>query len=405
MKALEGAAWLKAPETQALMAALQAGGGEARFVGGCVRDTLLDPTLDRIDLDVATQERPEAVMTLLRAIGARVVPTGLKHGTVTAILGGRGYEITTLREDVACDGRHAEVRFGKDFGIDAARRDFTINTLACDAQGCLHDEIGGYDDLIAGVVRFVGEPRRRIAEDYLRILRFFRFHARFAKNGFDAAALDACVALQDGLDRLSAERKRQELLRLLVLPDPMRVLPTMRTTGILGRILGVPADTDRLGRLLPHEPSGDAVLRLAALARGPNAPARDLGERLRLSGQETARLEALLREPPLPDSDAPPEAHRRAAARLGVERYRDLARLRAATDAASPAIALRALEGFTLPDFPLSGDDLLARGLSGPELGRGLRELREVWIGADFRPSKESLLRRLGHLDAGDADA
>ena len=402
MRALEGAAWLKAAETQTLMAALQAGRGEARFVGGCVRDTLLDPSLDRIDIDVATQERPEAVMALLRPIEARVLPTGLKHGTVTAILGGRGYEITTLREDVACDGRHAEVRFGRDFRIDAARRDFTINTLACDAQGRLHDEIGGYDDLIAGMVRFVGEPRRRIAEDYLRILRFFRFHARFAKNGFDQAALDACVALQEGLDRLSAERKRQELLRLLVLPGLMRVLPTMHSTGILGRILGVPADTDRLGRLLPHEPAGDAVLRLAAMVRRPDTKANGLGERLRLSGQETARLDALLRDPPLPDSDAPPEAHHRAAARLGVERYRDLARLRAAANGASPAAALRALEGFIPPDFPLSGNDLLARGLSGPDLGRGLRELREVWIGADFRPSKESLLR---HLDAGDGDA
>ena len=402
MKALERAAWLKVPETQTLMAALGADGGEARFVGGCVRDTLLDPSLDRIDLDVATQERPEAVMALLGAIEARLVPTGLKHGTVTAILGGRGYEITTLREDVACDGRHAEVRFGRDFKADAARRDFTINTLACDAQGRLHDEIGGYDDLISGVVRFVGEPRQRIAEDYLRILRFFRFHARFAENGFDQAALDACVALQDGLDRLSAERKRQELLRLLVLPGVVRVLPTMRATGILGRILGAPADTGRLKRLLPHEPAGDAVLRLAALVRGPDAKADGLGERLRLSGHETARLDALLQDPPLPDSDAPPEAHRRAAARLGVERYRDLARLRAATDGAAPAAALRALEGFTPPVFPLSGGDLLARGLSGPELGRRLRGLREVWIGADFRPSKESLLR---HLEADDGDA
>ena len=257
------APWLAAEVSRRVMLALAAHGRPARFVGGCVRDALLDPEADIQDIDIATPELPERAMALLAAAGLRAMPTGLRHGTVSLHFPGRRFEITTLRRDVACDGRHAEVEFTDDFDADAARRDFTINAMSCEPDGTLHDPMGGRADLAAGRVRFVGDARRRIAEDHLRILRFFRFQARFGRGAPDEEALSACAAMAEGVDGLSGERVRQELWLILLGPRPAATLALMRSAGVLARVVPGAVSLDRLERLA--EP--DALLRLAALIR------------------------------------------------------------------------------------------------------------------------------------------
>ncbi|HFD16284.1 MAG TPA: CCA tRNA nucleotidyltransferase, partial [Rhodospirillales bacterium] len=395
------ARWLAAPETRRVLAALAATGKESRFVGGCVRDTLRDPERDTDDLDIATAARPEEVMASLRDAGIKVVPTGLRHGTVTAIPGDRHYEITTLRRDVECFGRHAAVEFTEDFEADAARRDFTINAMSCDAEGRLYDYFGGREDLAAGRVRFVGDPRGRIREDYLRILRFFRFFARFGRPPADGAALEACAAEAAGLDRLSGERIREELLRLLAAPGVLAALDLMAETGVLARILPVPVHRDRLARLLELAPEADPLLRLAALLRGPEADASrvlTIAHRLRLSRRETERL-LRLTTAPLPDPGAPEARHKAAIYRLGGRTYADLLRLAAAEGAMdrSRLEALLALTAaWTPPVFPLAGRDVLARGVpAGPEVGRLLRALEDWWLEGGLAADREALLAEL----------
>jgi poly(A) polymerase len=398
------AAWLTAPESQAVLEALTAGGRPARFVGGCVRDALIHPELDAADLDLATPEEPARVMALLRRAGIRVVATGLKHGTVTALTGRHAYEITTLRRDVACYGRHAEVAFTDDFVEDAARRDFTINAMSCDGEGRLFDPFGGRADLAAGRVRFVGDARQRIVEDYLRILRFFRFYARFGRPPADAEAVAACAELADGIERLSGERIRQEVLRILGTPRVTAALELMRATGVLERVVPWPVSLAQLERLVAAWPGADPLLRLAALVRdGAPEPAgvARLAERLKLSNAEARRLELLLLAP-LPDPAAPLPAQRRAVYRLGADVYADLVRLAVAVGRAAPAgaAACLALAGsWTPPAFPLGGADLLARGVRpGPELGRLLEAVRRWWEEADFAPGREACLERLDRM-------
>ncbi|MFO1069395.1 MAG: CCA tRNA nucleotidyltransferase [Geminicoccaceae bacterium] len=269
---LADARWLTAPESLRVLRALQADGRPARFVGGCVRDTLLDPALDPSDLDLATAEPPERSMALLRDAGIHVVPTGIEHGTVTAHIGRHGFEITTLRRDVATFGRHAEVAFSDDFVEDAARRDFTINAMSCDGEGRLYDPFGGHADLLAGRVRFVGEAVRRIREDYLRILRWFRFLARFGRGEPDAEALAACAGEADGIAILSGERVQKELLALLRLTGAPAAVALMQTTGVLSWILPQPAEAAALARLADVGQTGDAILGLAAMLRAAGAP-------------------------------------------------------------------------------------------------------------------------------------
>ncbi|MFO1076039.1 MAG: CCA tRNA nucleotidyltransferase, partial [Geminicoccaceae bacterium] len=398
------AAWLDAPASRAVLAALAAAGRPARFVGGCVRDALLEPGADAADLDLATPELPERVLALLAAAGLRSAPTGLKHGTVTAFAGGRSFEITTLRRDVACFGRHAQVEFTDDFAADAARRDFTINTMSCDGAGRLFDPCAGRADLAAGRVRFVGAAAQRIAEDHLRILRFFRFHARFGREPADAEALAACAAAAESIDRLSGERIRQELFRILMTGRVLVALDLMARTGVLARLLPWPAAPDHLARLMRHWPEADPLLRLACLTRA-HLPSRTalagLAERLRLANAEALRLERLLTGP-LPDPAAPPRARRQDLYRLGAEPYADLVRLAVAVrgaDAAAAALALHEAAAWRPPSLPVTGADLLARGVpSGPGLGSLLAELRAAWEAADFtldRPACLALLDRL----------
>ncbi len=401
---LAGAPWLAAPETRRVLDALERDGRVARFVGGCVRDTLLDPSLDEIDIDIATQELPERVLALLDAAGIRALPTGLAHGTVTAHVGARRFEITSLRRDVRTDGRRAVVAFTDDFEVDAARRDFTINAMSCDRGGRLHDPFGGRADLLGGRVRFVGDPRARIREDYLRILRFFRFHARFGVAEADRAALEACRQERAGLAGLSGERIAAELRRLLLAPRAVDSLRLMLEVGVLEELLPAASDPARLAALLEVAPEADAGLRLAALLHGQDAhSARRVADRLKLSRQDGGRL-LVLTGTPLPAADVGLPAMRRLVYRHGKAVTADLLRLAGAA-AGLPRAALEArlaeLSAGGVPEFPLAGRDLLERGIpAGPEVGRLLGRVRAWWEAEDFRPDRAACLAELERLIA-----
>ena len=405
---LAQARWLQAPESRRLLVALTAGGKPARFVGGCVRDTLLNRDADSPDLDLATAEPPERVMALLERAGIRVIPTGLAHGTVTARLGDRTFEITTLRRDVETFGRHARVAFTDDFAEDAARRDFTINAMSVDPSGRLFDYFGGREDLARGRVRFVGRARERIREDYLRILRFFRFFARFGRPPADGEALSAVAAEAGGIERLSGERIREELLRLLAAPGAAESLRLMIATGVLAHILPWPVDLEAFERLVRLAPESEPLVRLAVLLRradpGDEGVER-LARRLRLSNREKEELRFLLTAP-LPDFRESSETHRARAYRFGRERYLRLLALAAAVRDV-PFETFAAVRGtvaaFARPEFPLRGRDLLALGVpSGPRIGALLKELERRWIASDFRLSREQLLDHARRLAAGD---
>src|SRR5690349_12612045 len=317
--------WMTAPQTGAVIAALAKTGIAVRVVGGCVRAALLGCAI--ADIDIATPARPEAVIAALEKAGIKPVPTGIEHGTVTAVVSDpeppRHFEITTLRRDVETDGRWARVAFDADWTEDAARRDFTINAIYLDPDGTLHDPVGGIADLEAHRVRFVGEPAQRIAEDVLRVLRYYRFEARFGTGTGDAAARSACRAAAPLLPKLSAERVAQELTRLLAVPDPLPSLRMMAEDGVLAAIVPEASLLDRLQRLVAQEPVSDPLRRLAALIETDAAGAAALAERLRLSNDQRDRLAGLARPWPLdPAGDA--QAQRLALYRLGAERYRDL---------------------------------------------------------------------------------
>ncbi len=352
------------------LVALLGGDAETRAVGGAVRDTLLD--LPVADIDLATRLLPEEVMARVKASRFKAVPTGLKHGTVTAVTPDGPIEVTTLRRDVSTDGRHAEVAFTDDWRADAARRDFTINALYGDVgDGTVQDYFGGLDDLAERRVRFIGEPLERIAEDHLRILRFFRFHARFGRGAPDAAGLAACAARANDLMALSRERIANELLRLLAGDDPAPTLAVMVEHGILKPVLPEIDTTGvaRLAALVRIEPEGSAIRRLAALLGPGPALAADVAGRLRLSNSQGKRLAIATGW----TKGGKPEA---LAYRLGLEGAADQLLLRGETEAAAKLTPA--------PALPLRGADLLARGLSGPDVGRALGRIESAWIEAGF---------------------
>ena len=399
--------WMTAPETRAVIGALEAAGGEgcARFVGGCVRNAILERPID--DIDIATQLEPPQVMQALKAAGLRFVPTGVEHGTITAIAAGRPFEVTTLRRDVATDGRRAVVAFTRDWAEDAERRDFRLNALYLDAQGGLYDPVGqGLQDARAGRIVFVGDPQQRIREDYLRILRFFRFRAWYGRGEIDAEGLDACAALKDGLSQLSAERVSKELLKLLAAEDPREAVELMAQTGVLQAVLPDADDLGRFARLVGIERevlgAGDAELRLAALL--PSDPAIALSEaaRLRLSKAQRGRRGGGQAPEPALAPDLSAQAVRGLLYRQGAAAFRDRAKLAwaARPDPWSEAQAWLALlaqaDGWTAPRFPLTGQDAAAAGLKpGPAMGAALRAAEAYWVGEDFRPTREDLLSRL----------
>ena len=326
--------WMIEPATLAVLEALAAGGAEARFVGGSVRDALLGRPIG--DIDIATPAPPERVIELLEKRSIKVVPTGLAHGTVTAVTGTppRHFEITTLRRDVETYGRHARVAFDADWAADAGRRDFTINAIFLDPDGTLHDPVGGLADLRAHRVRFVGDPATRIAEDVLRILRYYRFEARFGTGEGDLGARAACRAAAPLLPNLSAERVAQELVRLLETLDPVPALQMMQQDGVLTVILPEARRLDRLRQMIVIEPDADPLHRLAALIDADSGGAGALAERLRFSNAWRDRLRDLATPWPL-DPQADMRGQRRALYRLGAARYRDLALLSAAEGATS----------------------------------------------------------------------
>lgn len=379
--------WMAAAEP--VLDALEAAGGPGcvRFVGGCVRNALMDQPVG--DVDLATTLTPEAVLKALEAARLRAVPTGIEHGTVTAVVGGRPFEITTLRRDVATDGRRAVVAFTDDWAEDAARRDFRLNALYADRTGQVFDPTGaGIADARAGRIVFVGEPEARIREDYLRILRFFRFMAWYGRGAPDAVALAACAALAEGVGRLSAERVSAELLKLLAAPDPRPAVREMRAAGVLARTLpDVVADPGLFEAMV--EVSADPVLRLSALLPEDPAIAVRAARALRLSNAETARLEAAA---DAGGADVDAEMDRRAARaaiyRLGPARFRDrLAHAWAARPEAAPAArALMAYaDWWTPPKLPVGGREAAEAGLApGPAVGQVLRALEDWWVANDF---------------------
>ena len=410
---------MTAPETRAVLAALTARGAMVRFVGGCVRDAVLERTVK--DVDLATPDEPETVMSLLKAAGIRAVPTGLKHGTVTAVIGRAQFEITTLRRDVETHGRHATVAFTDDWADDAARRDFTINALYCDPDGTLYDPFGGLEDLRAGRVRFVGDARKRIEEDVLRLLRFFRFHAHHGRPPPDADALAACREMAPALHRLSGERVRAELLRLLIAPRPEDVLALMQETGVLERVLPEVAGADALPELCAVEaPEADGLRRLALLLRrgqgqgesggGGGGAAEAVAKRLRMSNAEKRRLAAMVEPAVAVAAGLDVRARRRALYRVGSASFGDLVYLawaEALARAPEDRVALARAHGAMIetarewqsPRLPVRGADVVALGVErGPAVSRLLAAVEEWWEAGDYRASRSETLKKLGEL-------
>ncbi|MAL77546.1 MAG: polynucleotide adenylyltransferase [Sneathiella sp.] len=377
-----------------VLKALMEEGGHARFVGGCVRDALIG--IDSEDIDIATDLLPGAVLQGLERAGITAIPTGLDHGTVTAVCGHRRFEITSLRVDVISHGRHAEVAFTHDWELDAARRDFTFNALYLDPNGELVDPVGGLADLARRHVRFIGQAEDRLREDRLRVLRYFRFYARFGDDNPDEEALAACVRWADRLDTLSVERVQKEMLLLLGTENPVPALRLMAETGVLAAITGENTDIERLQRMLSLRRSSDALLRFAALLGGEAGAMRRLAGKWRFSNKQKERLACMTGGEVTAGLDA--NASRALLYRLGTEAVVDQAMLLASCAGRLDEYqtCFDAAEGWVKPQFPLSGHDLRAHGMSeGAEIGRQLREMEERWIASGFTLSRTELLTSL----------
>jgi poly(A) polymerase len=398
---LGDAAWLKDGEVARLLAVLNRDGEEARVVGGAVRNWLL--RLPVGEIDVATTAVPEEVVRRVDAAGWKAVPTGIEHGTIIVVINTRPFEVTTLRQDIETFGRRARVMFGRDWRADAERRDFTINALSAAADGTVFDYVGGLDDIAARRVRFIGDPRQRIAEDYLRILRFFRFHAYFAEGAPDAAGLLACIRERAGLDTLSRERVRMELLKLFVAPRAAATVAVVAETGLLGPVLGgVPYVAD-FAKMVDLEAALDAdadpVRRLGALGVMVSEDAERLAQRLRLTNAEAERLMAL--EPWWQISPSAGEQATRALLyHLRPQSFTDrmlLAWARAGAEATNGTWrAFASLpKRWTAPVFPLKAADFIRRGVTaGPALGAAMRAAKEAWIAADF-PANSGMIEAI----------
>jgi poly(A) polymerase len=391
--------WLQHPATQAVFAALARAGHEGRVVGGAVRNALIGKAV--ADIDIATPATPEQVIAAARAAGLAVVPTGLQHGTVTVMSGQIPHEVTTLRRDVETDGRHAVVAFTEDWAADAGRRDFSINALYCGADGTVHDPLGGFADLVARRVRFIGDAHARIREDYLRILRFFRFTAEYANGAIDAAGLQASCELRAGLQRLSAERIRVETLKILAARRAPEMIDVMFDHAFWVPLLGLVPVPDHARQFISLHPGSDALARLTALAVVTPEDAVRLAQRLRLSSAEREGLSvsAWMGErltPSLPNNTVRRwiYAHNADAVRAA------LAVAEARHDGKANFQRLRALaDTWPRPTLPVRGKDLLDRGLSpGPAVGAAMRDLEAWWMEQDFMPDREALFAHLAQM-------
>jgi poly(A) polymerase len=405
-------AWLTDPRTVAVTAALEARGfaGCVRYVGGCVRNTITGHPVD--DIDIATPLTPDEVIEALETAGLRWAPTGVDHGTVTAIVDGTPFEITTLRRDVSTDGRNATVAFTRDWDEDARRRDFRLNSLYADPAGRIYDPTGhGVKDALEGRIVFVGEAMTRVREDYLRILRFFRFYAWYGKGDPDPKAVDACRALKGMLAGRAAERTSKEILKLLAADDPRPSVRLMARTGVLGAVLPGVVDLDRFERLVEIEAQQlfetDAELRLAALL--PEGAAKGMSERLRLSNAQRGRLIAAGASTPRIVSWMSGREARRAVYGIGLRAFTDRVKLGWAAGRPSAAGQWRALLGlaetWTPPALPVTGADVAAAGMvQGPAVGEVLREVEDWWIDQDFLDDREQALVRLQAVVKGMMD-
>jgi poly(A) polymerase len=404
--------WMTAPATKAVIAALEAAGGPgcARFVGGSVRNAILKQPI--ADIDIATPLTPDAVTKALTDAGLKAVPTGVEHGTVTAVAQGKPFEITTLRRDVETDGRRAVVAFTNDWAEDAQRRDFRLNALYADPNGKLYDPTaGGLADARAGRIVFVGDAETRIREDALRILRFYRFQAWYGKGEPDAAGLAACAGLRGLIETLSAERVSAELLKLLAAEDPREVVRLMAKTGVLSVALPEATGLERFERLVGIETemlfSEDALLRLAALLADDPVVAASLAERLRLSNAQRDRLVAALTPEPRLVSWMSPKETRRLVYRLGAAALVDRVTLAwAASDRPAATTQWRALiptaQSSPTHRFPLTGEEVMAAGVrEGPLVGEVLREVEAWWVDNDFPDDKLALIERLKAVAQG----
>jgi|TARA_R100000501_G_scaffold17911_1_gene34706 poly(A) polymerase len=390
--------WTRGLSATTLLQALDANSGRTRLVGGAVRDALLG--LPVSDIDLATELPPHEVMERLQAAGVKAVPTGIAHGTITAVAGDLVAEVTTLRRDVATDGRHAEIAYTDDWQEDAARRDFTINALnATLPAGQVTDFFGGIEDLAARHVRFIGDPLIRIAEDHLRILRFFRFHARFAEGEPDAAGLSACIARARDLMALSRERIAMELLKLLELENPLPTIRLMVENGILASVLPEigSAGVQSLSRLIEREGRygipPDAIRRLSALLPQGADTAESVAQRLRLSRAQRSRMIAAASPPPSADDDI-----RALAFRQGHVTATD----RLLLGDGEARAALSTLAEWQKPQLPISGKHLIARGLTpGPVVSERLQAFQDLWISEGFPTDPEIIDALIDRILAG----
>jgi poly(A) polymerase len=394
MTSLERQDWMEEASTQAVMAALEAvRPGSARFVGGCVRNAIMGAPVD--DIDIATQLEPDAVIAALEAASIKAIPTGIDHGTITAVTDGKPFEITTLRRDVETDGRRAVVAFTEDWAEDAARRDFRLNALYAEMDGTLHDPTGGgLGDAETGSVIFIGEADQRLKEDYLRILRFFRFNAWYGA-GIDLDGLAACKRQREGLSRIARERIWKELHKLLGAPDPGDAVSAMYACKVMHMILPQTAGVDGLHDLHVSEmmcgAAPDPMLRLMALIPRTADSVMATSEALRLSNAETDRLKAWAADN-VPDvTSFNGRSLRHALYWHGKQVIADHALL----SGADVRDLLAAIRLWKRPEFPLNGEDALAAGLKGKAIGDTLRRLEEQWMDEDFQPGRDELLARL----------
>lgn len=405
LPSLRSASWLQKPEATAVFAALNRSGHVARAVGGAVRNTLLDVPVH--DVDLATTSPPEVTVQLAESAGLKAIPTGIDHGTVTVVADHVPFEVTTLRRDVETDGRHAVIAFTSDWTADASRRDFTLNALYCDADGTLHDPLGhGYADLVARRVRFIGEAAARISEDYLRILRFFRFSAEYARGELDAESLAACRRLRDGITKLSRERIRAELLRLLAAPHAADVLDQIE--DFLPLILPVAADLPLFKRLAEIERvlgrTPDTILRLGALTGAKPGQAIKIQDALRLSSRELEQLARLSMPDPALESDAAAREAKAFIYRHGPGAFLDGTLIAWARSSEPPTDAayrsrVHLSDHWKAPNLPIRGSDVTDLGVpAGPRIGQILAAFEDWWIANDFPDDPAQLAVQLGQL-------
>ncbi len=383
--------WVAIEECKKIFAIMEEAGGESRLVGGCVRDIILGKT--HSDIDIATSLLPEMVMKVLSKNGVKVIPTGLKHGTVTAIISEKQFEITTLRKDVLTDGRHAVVEFTDSWKEDAARRDFTINALSMDLNGKIYDYFDGMSDLEKNLVKFVGDPEKRIEEDYLRILRYFRFISYFGDAELHKASLKACGNLSKGLKKISGERIRVELLKILSSPFGLIALQLMQKVGVL-QVIGI-----NISLSIPqYKFVEDSWINLAVILRFAGYNKGDVAKlavRWRLSKKEKFKLLTLVEFIDV-DISSSQNLQKRALYKYGKELYIDCITL---LNIELPSLHFKALLDLAIkwesPEFKINGENIVKMGYNGPQVGKILNKLHQMWIESDFELSMEELLSRV----------